>query len=171
MMAVSDEQREFWNQKNPAEEYDTITFEHVDFKDPIRLVINQFEIKKFNGYKYIPVSGKISLPEQGSDLVPKLSLQFPRVVVGDEFKKAINSITIAGWRSPIYLIYEKYNELSMNAPTMRYVLTVSDDGVSFNRNTVQITATDDNPMTLGIPFGREGNPIYTIAEYPGLSQS
>lgn len=56
-------------------------------------------------------------------------------------------------------------------PTMRYVLTVSEEGITFNRNTVQIVATDDNPMVLSIPFGKEGNPIYTVEEYQGLSRS
>lgn len=89
-MPISLSQREFWNKKNPAEEYDTIVFEHVDFKEQIRLVINQFESKFFNKKEYIPVAGKITLPEQGSDLIPKLNLQFPRATIGDEFKKAIN---------------------------------------------------------------------------------
>lgn len=169
-MTISQEQREFFNQKNPAEEYDTITFNHPEFKNPLRIVLNQFQAFTFNGHEYIPVSAKLNLPDQGSDLTPKLTLQFSRIHVGDAFKKIINDITPFGWQEPISMIYEQYNELSMNKPINRYLLYVSEDGIRFNRDSVQVTASDDNPMILAKPNG-ESNPIYTIEEYRGLKNA
>ena len=168
-MPISQEQREFFSQKNPAEEYDTITFYHPEFQSPLRLVLNQFKPLMFAGNEFIPVAAKINLPDQGSELTPKLSLQFSRIHIGDEFKKIVNSISPFGWQEPISMIYEQYNELSMNNPTQRYSLYVSEDGVRFNRNAVEISATDDNPMTLAKPRNTESNPIYTLEEYRGLA--
>ncbi|MCX8602418.1 MULTISPECIES: hypothetical protein [unclassified Gilliamella] len=170
-MTISQEQREFFTQKNPAEEFDTITFNHPEFKAPLRLVLNQFRSLVFAGNEFIPVAAKIKLPDQGSDLMPKLSLQFSRIHVGDEFKKIINSITPFGWQEPISMIYEQYNELSMNKPVNRYSLYVSEDGVRFNRSTIQVTACDDNPMVLSKPRNTESNPIYTLEEYRGLANA
>lgn len=168
-MTISQEQREFFNQKNPAEDYDTITFNHPEFKTPVRLILNQFKPLIFAGNEFIPVAAKINLPDQGTDLIPKLTLQFSRIHIGDEFKKVINSITPFGWQDPISMIYEKYNELSMNKPINRYSLYVSEDGVRFNRNSIQVTACDDNPMILAKPRSMESNPIYTVEEYRGLT--
>lgn len=168
-MTISQEQREFFSQKNPAEEYDTITFNHPEFKEPVRLVLNQFKPLTFAGNEFIPVAAKINLPDQGSELTPKLSLQFSRIHIGDEFKKIINSITPFGWQEPISMIYEQYNELSIDKPTQRYSLYVSEEGIKFNRTAVEISATDDNPMVLSKPRNTESNPIYTLEEYRGLA--
>lgn len=168
-MTISQEQREFFTQKNPAEEFDTITFHHPEFKEPVRLVLNQFKPLTFAGNEFIPVAAKINLPDQGSELTPKLSLQFSRIHIGDEFKKIINSITPFGWQHPISMLYEQYNELSIDKPTQRYSLYVSEEGVKFNRTTVEISATDDNPMVLSKPRNTESNPIYTLEEYRGLA--
>lgn len=168
-MTISQEQREFFTQKNPAEEYDTITFNHPEFKEPVRLVLNQFKPLTFGGNEFIPVAAKINLPDQGSELTPKLSLQFSRINIGDEFKKVINSITPFGWQYPISMLYEQYNELSIDKSTQRYSLYVSEEGIKFNRTTVEISATDDNPMVLSKPRNTESNPIYTLEEYRGLA--
>ena len=48
-MSISQEQREFFTQKNPAEEYDTIIFKHPEFSHPVRLVLNQFKPFIFGG--------------------------------------------------------------------------------------------------------------------------
>lgn len=168
-MPISQEQREFFTQKNPAEEYDTVTFNHSEFREPVRLVLNQFKPIVFGSNEYIPVAAKINLPDQGSELTPKLTIQFSRIYVGDEFKKIINSISPFGWQEPISMTYEQYNELSMDKPTQRYALYVSESGVRFNRTTVEISASDDNPMILAKPRNTESNPIYTLEEYRGLA--
>ena len=67
------------------------------------------------------------------------------------------------------MTYEQYNELSMDKPTQRYALYVSESGVRFNRTTVEISASDDNPMILAKPRNTESNPIYTLEEYRGLA--
>lgn len=167
-MSISQEQREFFTQKNPAEEYDTIIFNHPEFSQPVRLVLNQFKPFIFGGNEYIPVAAKVNYPSQGNDLIPKLTLQFSRIYVGDEFKKIINSITPFGWQKPISMVYEQYNALSMDKPTSRYSLYVTKNGIRFNRTSVQVTASDDNPMILAKPH-YESNPIYTLEEYRGLA--
>lgn len=169
-MPISAEQREFFTQKNPSAVYDTITFNHTEFQKPVRLVLNQFKPLTFANYEFIPVAAKVTLPNQGSDLTPKLTIQFSRIHVGDEFKKVINSITHLGWQSPISMIYEQYSELSTNEPIQRYSLYVTEDGIRFNRNGVEVTASDDNPMILSKPNG-ESNPIYTLEEYRGLEDA
>lgn len=169
-MPISAEQREFFTQKNPAEVYDTITFNHAEFKEPLRLALNQFKPLIFANNEFIPVAAKVTLPNQGGDLTPKLTIQFSRIHVGDEFKKVINSITPFGWQSPISMIYEQYSELSTNEPIQQYSLYVTEDGVRFNRNSVEVTASDDNPMILAKP-NSDSNPIYTLEEYRGLEDA
>lgn len=169
-MTVPEEQREFFTQKNPAEVYDTITFNHSEFKEPVRLVLNQHKPLVFAGNEFIPVAAKLNLPSQGDDLTPKITLQFSRIHVGDEFKKVINSISHFGWQDPISMIYEQYNELSTNKSTHKYKLYVTEDGVKFNRTGVEITASDDNPMVLAKPNG-DSNPIYVLEEYRGLEDA
>ncbi|MCX8622877.1 MULTISPECIES: hypothetical protein [unclassified Gilliamella] len=168
-MTISQEQREFFTQKNPAEEYDTITFHHPEFKAPLRLILNQFKPLTFAGNEFILVAAKINLPDQGSELTPKLNLQFSRIHIGDEIKKIVNSISPFGWQEPISMIYEQYNELSMNKPTQRYSLYISEEGIRFNRTAGEITATDDNSMVLAKPTHTESKPIYTLEEYRGLA--
>lgn len=51
------------------------------------------------------------------------------------------------------MVFEHYNELSMNKltqpnPTQRYSLCMSEECVRINRNGVEISVTDDNPIIL-----------------------
>lgn len=170
-MPVNLSQREFWTQKNPAEEFNTVTFDHPHFSEPIRLVLNKHEPKTLGGKVFKPVAGELNLPAQGSELIPKLDLRFSRVQIGDEFKQVINDMSPFDWQEKsVSVTFESYNSLSTDKPMHRYRLYTPESGIKFNRTTVQISATDDNPMILAVP--RNGiNPVYTVEEYPGLKKS
>lgn len=170
MMTISEEQREFFTQKNPAEVYDTITFNHSEFKEPVRLVLNQHKPLVFAGNEFIPVAAKLDLPSQSDESAPRVTVQFSRAHVGDEFKKIINSISAFGWQEPITMLCEQYTELSMSVPVHKFKLYVTEDGIKFNRTGVEVTASDDNSMTLGLG-NANGKPIYTTEEYRGLEDA
>lgn len=163
-MPVTQSQREFWTTKNPAREYDVVIFEHYEFEQPVRLVLNEHKIQIFQGKEFIPVAAKLSKPEQGGDPISSVSIQFSRIHVGDKFKEVIRKITPFGWAKPIKMIVQQYSELDMNNPSQHWQLFVAEDGVRFNRNSVDIKASDDNPMIMNV------SSIYTIEDYPGLAR-
>lgn len=53
-------------------------------------------------------------------------------------------------------------------PRIDISLYVTENGIRFNRTSVQVTASDDNPMIFAKPH-YESNPIYTLEEYRGLA--
>ncbi|WP_392565803.1 hypothetical protein RHO15_09575 [Utexia brackfieldae] len=163
-MPISDKQREFWNTKDPSEQFDVIVFEHSRFAEPIRLVLNQYTSMIFNGEEYIPAAGKLEKPNQEADLIPTATLQFPRIHIGDIFKQYTQIISAFGWNESITMRLMEFTELDMNTPTKSWTLYVAPDGIRLSKTTVQIKATDYNPMSLNI------STIYTIEEYKGLAR-
>lgn len=168
-MTISDEQRAFFNQKNPSRIYDTVKFTHSEFSEPVRLLLNQHQSMMFNDEEYLPVSAKLTLPSQGENLTPEATVSFSRIYIGDEFKKVINQISPFGWQEPIKMILNQYSELSKQ-PQLSYTLYVNESGIKFNSQTVEVTASYDNPMLLALPYG-SNVPIYTTEQYKGLEDA
>lgn len=156
------DKREFWATKSPLPEYHAIVFEHPAFEAPFRLVANQFAPVGLGGHEHTPTPMTIKPPEQTGDAVARLTLAFPRQVVGREFKRQLKRIADAGSREPIRVTYAVFLD-DLAAPALTWQLYASDvGGVTFSTESVQVTATDDNPMRRAVA------PIYDPAVFTGL---
>jgi hypothetical protein len=154
---------EFWATKSPLPEYHAVTFEHAAFAAPIRLVANVFAEVTLSGNVHTPAPMQIKPPETSSDGSPKLTLMFPRQVVGRQFKQQLALIVAAGSRDPIEVTYSVYTG-DTAAPAVTWALFASDaGGVSFSTDTVQISAGLDNPMQRAVA------PVYLPETFTGLS--
>lgn len=152
--------QEFWATKSPLPEFHSITFSHPAFEAPIRLVANQFAAVTLGGFAHQPVPMTIKPPDQTGNAQAKLSMAFPRQVVGREFKRQLK--LTAGSRAPIAVRYALYLD-ELATPALTWNLYVSDaGGVTFSADGVQVTATDDNPMR------RSAAVIYEPGVYTGL---
>lgn len=152
----------FWATKSPLAEYHAITFLHPSFEAPFRLVANQFAEVTLGGYVHTPAPMSVKAPDQKSDTQAKLTMSFPRQVVGREFKRQLRLIQASGSREPIAVTYAIY--LGDTAtPQMTWQLYAAEaGGVSFTADAVQVTATDDNPMR------RKAGVIYDPSTFTGL---
>jgi hypothetical protein len=152
----------FWSTKSPLPEWHAIVFNNPAFDAPFRLVANQFAPVELGGIEHQPVPMTIEPPEQAADNQPRLRIAFPRQVVGREFKRQLRLIRAAGSREPITVTYSVYLG-DRDAPELSWELYASDTGgIQFGPSTVQVTASDDNPMR------RKVAPIYEPAEFTGL---
>lgn len=162
-MPVTDEQRAFWSQKNPAEEFDTVMFRHPAFDDDIRLIANVYSDRTIGGSVYRACAMEVSPPEQGSDPVSSATLKFAREVIGDELKAYLRKLDAFDWMTPVTMTLRHYSELDFDNPMQSWTLYVDEDGIKISGDAVNITATDDNPMILDV------SAIYDIERYPALS--
>lgn len=154
------DRREFWSTKSPQPEYHGVTFEHPAFEAPFRLVANQFTPVTLGGKVYTPAPMTRQLPEQRGDATARLTLAFPRAVVGREFKRQLRRI--GGSRDPITVTYAVFLD-DLTTPALTWRLYVAEaGGVTFTPEAVQVTATDDNPMRRAVA------PIYEPAVFTGL---
>jgi hypothetical protein len=161
----------FWATQSPEPIFESIAFEHPALAGgAVRLVANQFEAVTLGGHAHIPAAMSIKPPESAADASPKLTLAFPGAAVDPDtgltvrrlFKRALREIQASGSRDPITVRYAVYLG-DTDAPEVTWLLYVSDKGgVTFNADTVQVTATLDNPMTRAVA------PIYTPDVFTGL---
>lgn len=153
---------EFWSQKRRAARFDTIAFDHPEFDAPFRLVANVFATVTLGGHDYQPAPMEIGPPSQNGDAQPRLTITFPRAVVGRQFKQQLRLIDAAGSRDPIAVTYAIWLE-DTDAPKFTWPLYVQDKGgVRFSVEAVQVQASLDNPMQ------RFGQPVYDPAVFTGL---
>lgn len=139
---------EFWACKSPLPEFHSITFEHPSFEAPIRLVANQFAAVTLGGFAHQPAPMTIKPPDQTGNAQAKLSMAFPRQVVGREFKRQLK--LTAGSRTPITVRYALYLD-DLATPALTWNLYVSEaGGVTFTADGVQVVATDSNPMRQSV---------------------
>ncbi len=139
---------EFWATKSPLPEFHSITFSHPAFEAPIRLVANQFAAVTLGGFAHQPAPMTIKPPDQTGNAQAKLSMAFPRQVVGREFKRQLK--LTAGSREPITVRYALYLD-DLFTPALTWNLYVSDaGGVNFTADGVQVVATDNNPMRQAV---------------------
>lgn len=154
----------FWTTKSPLAEYHAITFEHPAFEAPIRLVANQFAPVTLAGEVHTPAPMSIKPPDSKGDSQPRMTIAFPRQVVGREFKRQLRLVTASGSREPITVTYALYLGVT-DAPQQSIGLYVSDAaGVTFSADSVQVTATEDNPMR------RTAGVIYEPGTFTGLER-
>ena len=152
----------FWATKSPLAEYHAITFAHPSFSAPFRLVANQFAPVTLGGVVHTPAPMSIKAPDQKSDTQARLTMSFPRQVVGREFKRQLRLIQSSGSREPIAVTYAIYMG-DTATPEMTWNLYAAEaGGVQFSTDAVQVVATDDNPMR------RQVGVIYDPAIFTGL---
>ena len=153
---------QFWATKSPLAEYHAITFTHPAFDAPFRLVANQFASVTLGGQVHQPAPMSIKAPDQKYDTQARLTMSFPRQVVGREFKRQLRLIQASGSREPIAVTYAIYLG-DTAAPEMTWSLYAAEaGGVQFSTDAVQVVATDDNPMR------RQVGVIYDPATFTGL---
>lgn len=151
---------EFWSKKSPLPEYHAVSFAHPAFSETFRLVANQFAAVTLAGNVHTPCAMSINPPETRSDANPRLTLAFPRQVVGRQFKQQL-ALT-AGSRDPITITYAVFCG-DTTTPEVTWTLYASDQGgIQFTADTVQVVATVDNPMRRAVA------PVYDPATFTGL---
>lgn len=152
----------FWATKSPLPEWHAVTFDHPAFDAPFRLVANQFAEVTLGGHVHTPAPMTITPPDQKSDAQPKLTMVFPRQVVGRAFKQQLRLIEQSGSRAPISVNYDLYLGTT-DAPKLSWRLYAAEqNGVQFSMDGVQVTATDDNPMR------RQVGVVYDPTVFSGL---
>lgn len=155
---------EFWATKSVEPVWHAVVFDHPELAEPIRLVANQFEPVTLGGQVHTPVPMSIQPPEQSASAAPKLTISFPRQVVGRQFKQHLRAIAASGSREPITVTHAVYFG-DTSAPEVTWTLYVSDQaGVAFNAETVQVVASDDNPMRRSVAL------TYDPGTFTGLIQ-
>lgn len=158
------DRRTYWATKSPLPEFWAITFEHPAFDAAIRLVANVFAEVTLGGNVHRPAPMTIKPPDNKAGAQPRLTVGFPRQVVGREFKQQLALVTAAGSREPITVTFDQYLGVTDAAQTT-WVLYASDaGGVSFTTDQVQVSATLDNPLL------RTAALIYDPAVWTGLQQ-
>lgn len=156
------DKRTFWTTKSPLPQYQTIGFEHPAFDAAFRLVANVFDPVTLGGLVYTPAPMTITPPEQSGNGTAKLTLSFPRVVVGREFKRQLRLIRASGSRAPIVVRYRTFLD-DLSTPSVEWVLYASEQsGIAFGTEAVQVTATLDNPAR------RSSAVIYDPGVWTGL---
>lgn len=156
------DKRTYWATKSPLPEYHSIIIEHPSFDAPFRLVANQFEEVTLGGEVHTPTSMSIKQPDRQSDAQPKLTLSFPREVVGRDFKQQLQKINRAT-PAPLKVKYAVYLGDQVT-PQITWDLFASDSaGIAFSNTSVSINATVDNPMR------RDVGPIYDPSVFTGLA--
>ena len=152
----------FWSSKRRKARFDTVTFNHTEFAAPERLVFNVFAEVTLGGDVYMPVPGDIGEPQRNADGQPRLTITFPRAVVGRQFKQALRLVQAASSVDPITCVHAIWLE-DMDVPKFTWPMFVNDKaGVRFDRDRVQVVATLDNPMTRAVA------PIYDPGVFTGL---
>lgn len=155
---------EFWATKSKRPEYLAVVFDHPEFESPIRLVANQFAEVTLGGFVHTPANMGIKPPEQSNEPIAKLTVSFPRAVVGRDFKQRLKAITDGGRLAPITVTYSHYIGSDLVTPAISWELFVArDGGIVFTAEVVQVSATDVNPMRLSAAV------IYDPTVFTGLA--
>jgi hypothetical protein len=124
-------------------------------------VLDQFEPVTLGGNVHTPVPGQVKEPDQAGGQV-RLTVSFPRAVVGAEFKRQLRLVQTSGSVAPIACTYARYL-VDTASPEVTWELYVADaGGVTITPDAVQVMATDDNPMR------RPAALIYDPATWTGL---
>lgn len=154
------DKREFWTKKPIIPEYDAIVFSHSSFDAPIYLVANQFQPVTLGGVAHTPVPMEVRPPNQSKDENPAITVAFPRIVVGAEFKRQIKKIDKY---EPIVMTYRHYLGDNLTTPVVQHVMYVDQQGgVTMNGESVTVKATTNNPMRKAVCR------IYEPAVFTGL---
>lgn len=154
------DKREFWTTKPTLAEFHAISFAHPLFDATFRLVANQYAPVTLAGNVHQPAPMTIKPPDSKGDAQPKLTLAFPRAVVGREFKRQLR--LIAGSRAPIEVTYSLFLGAT-DAPQVTWRLYAAEaGGITFDADSVQVSATDNNPMRLSAAL------IYDPGVFSGL---
>lgn len=142
----TNEQRKFWVQKNPEQEWQTLKIAHPDIAGAVRIVANTFKEQTFNGEVYLPAPMQLKEPENGDDLKNSASATFPRAVIGQAVRELLDQISDSGWLVPFSATICTWRESDRLNPQKQYDLYIDESGISMNQESVTLTLSDDNPM-------------------------
>lgn len=158
------DRRTFWTTKSPLAEYHAISFEHPAFDAPFRLVANQFAPVTLAGHVHTPAPMSIRPPDSKGDSLQRMTVAFPRQVVGREFKRQLAKIAAAGSRAPIVVTYSLFLGVTDAPQQVVRLYAAEAGGIAFNGESVQVTATDSNLMRLAAGV------IYEPGTFTGLER-
>lgn len=155
-------QAEFYATKRKEAEFHCLTFDHPDFDAPIRLVFNQFADVTLNCNTYTATVGTVDTSTMEGE-TPSISITFPRIVVGRDFKKQLKKITDSGRMSPISGTYEKFIPSVQLAPVRQRTLhVVENSGIAMNGSSVTVKLGEVNRLTKDVAD------LYDISIFTGL---
>lgn len=156
------DKRTFWTTKSRQAEFHAVDISHPALAQVFRLVCNQFAPVTLGGNVYEPAPMTIKPPDQKGGQQAKLTLAFPRAVVGREFKRQLRIIKGSGSREPIAVDYSIYLG-DTDVPQLTWNMYASDSGgINFGGDRVQVTATIDNLLRRNVA------PVYDPAVFSGL---
>lgn len=156
------DKRKFWATKSPRPEFHAVAFSHPAMAAPFRLVANQFAPVTLGGFVHTPAPMQIKPPDQGGDVNIRMTISFPRAVVGQQFRAQLKLIQAWPTPEPIEITYSVYLD-DTSTPQIVWPLYAGDQsGIQFTSEAVQVTATDTNPMR------RSASEIYTPDIFTGL---
>ena len=156
------DKREFWTTKSSRPEFHTVTFSHPAMTDPIRLVANQFAEVVLSGHLHTPAPMQLKPPTLGGETNVKMTVSFPRAVVGRQFKAGLQLVAAWPVPEPVRAVYSIYLA-DTDRPEITWPLYASDQtGVQFTPEAVQVTLSDTNPMR------RQAGGVYTPDVFTGL---
>jgi len=156
------DKRKFWTTKSPRPEFHAVVFSHPAMTAPVRLVANQFAPVTLGGHSHTPAPMQIKPPDQGGDVNIRMTISFPRAVVGQQFRAQLKLIQAWATPEPIEIAYSVYLD-DTSTPQIVWPLYAGDQsGIQFTSEAVQVTATDTNPMR------RSASEIYTPDVFTGL---
>lgn len=155
-------QRQFWVQKNPEQEWQTLKVSHPDYTDAVRIVANTFKEQTFGGEVYLPAPMQLKEPENAEDLKNTASVTFPRAVIGDAVTRLWRQVSDSGRLKPFSATICTWRDSDRNVPQKQYDLYIDESGISMNQESVTLTLSDDNPMIRPVAI------LYDVSVFSGL---
>lgn len=158
----TNEQRKFWVQKNPEQEWQTLKISHQDIAQSVLIVANTFKPQIFGGEEYLPAPMQMKEPQNGEDLKNTASVTFPRAVIGESVRALMEQITDSGWLKPFAATICMWRDSDRVNPQKQYDLFIDESGISMNQESVTLSLSDDNPMIRPVSI------VYDVEVFSGL---
>ncbi|AZS56813.1 hypothetical protein C5E18_12090 [Pectobacterium parmentieri] len=148
-----------WKELRPASDLkQTVTFYHSAFGYE-RLVNNLFIPAEFGGETYTPARFNFSEPSQDGSSTINASITF--AALSQDIKSRLKVWRGAARMEPITFQYNIWESIGDIVPLKTYSMYVRD--VAADAENVTVTVGVTNPLSVANPI------IYTVEEYPGLS--
>nr|WP_318382382.1 hypothetical protein [uncultured Enterobacter sp.] len=148
-----------WKERRPASDLkQTVTFSHSSFGTD-RLVNNLFQPATFAGNLYQPARFEIIEPAQDGTTTINATITF--AALSQDIKQRLKLWRGASRMEPINFRYDIWESIGDAVPLKTYSMYVRD--ASAAAENVSVTAGMTNPLSVAYPL------IYTVKEYPGLS--
>lgn len=148
-----------WKERRPASDLkQTVTFYHSSFGEE-RMVNNLFVPATFNGQEYQPARFNFTEPAQDGSTTINASITF--AALSQDLKGRLKLWRGAARMEPITFAHNIWESIGDSVSLKTYSMYVKDVAVDAENVTVTVGVT--NPLSVANPI------IYTVEEYPGLS--